>query len=402
MITEPVAALAGDLTEDDLPAYLYDLEALAAHARTVRAALPGRVELYYAVKANPAPEILTALAPHVSGFEVASGGELTHVRQTAPEVPVAFGGPGKTEAELRLALDRGVHRIHVESESELRLLAQLAARRPAPPGGRADGCVADVLLRVNLPTGARALDGAALTMGGRPTPFGLDPDRLAGCLPLPAGSRLRLRGIHAHLASGLDAPAQLELAERITSWARELTDRHGLPLEEANIGGGMQVDYTHPERRFDWAGYGAGLAALADRHPGTVLRIEPGRALTGYCGWYVTDVLDVRYSGGEAFAVLRGGTHHLRTPAAKQHDHPFTVLPRDGWRHPWPRPGAHGEPVTLAGQLCTPKDVLARRVPVDRIRAGDRVAFALAGAYAWNISHHAFLMHPAPAFYFLG
>lgn len=62
---------------------------------------------------------------------------------------------------------------------------------------------------------------------------------------------------------------------------------------------------------------------------------------------------------------------------------------------------ADGERVTLAGQLCTPKDVLARRVPAAGLRAGDRVVFALAGAYAWNISHHDFLMHPGPGFHFL-
>nr|WP_209446731.1 type III PLP-dependent enzyme [Streptomyces palmae] len=395
MITEPVAALAGTLADDGLPAYVYDLGRLAEHAAAVRAALPAGVELYYAAKANPAAEILRALAPHVTGYEVASGGELAHVRGTAPELPLAFGGPGKTEAELRLALDLGVHRFHVESESELRLLAALAAERP-------DRAPAEVLLRVNLPAGDRSLDGAALAMGGRPSPFGLDPERLTACLPLCAGPALRLRGIHAHLASGLDAAAQLALAERITGWARDLADRHRLPLDEVNLGGGMHVDYRRPGSRFDWAGYGTGLAELADRHPGLTLRVEPGRALTAYCGWYVTEVLDVRHSGGEAFAVLRGGTHHLRTPAAKQHDHPFTVLPREHWDRPWPRPGIHGEPVTLAGQLCTPKDVLARRVPVPRLRAGDRIAFALAGAYAWNISHHSFLMHPAPAFYYLG
>ncbi|WKX69566.1 type III PLP-dependent enzyme [Streptomyces sp. XD-27] len=408
MITEPVAALAAGLTADDLPAYVYDLAELAAHAEAVRAALPPAVELYYAAKANPAPEILRTLAPHVTGFEIASGGELAHVHRAVPELPLAFGGPGKTPAELRLALGLGVHRVHVESESELRQLADLAESLPdGLPNGRT-GRAVDVLLRVNLPAdegtlGGAALEGAALAMGGRPSPFGLDPDRLAACLPLLAASRaLRLRGIHAHLASGLDAPAQLALAERITGWAQDLSDRHGLGLTEVNIGGGMHVDYARPAERFDWAAYGKGLAALADRHPGLTLRIEPGRSLTAYCGWYVTDVLDVRHSGGEAFAVLRGGTHHLRTPAAKQHDHPFRVLPVDRWDHAWPRPGVRGEPVTLAGQLCTPKDILARRVPVTGLRAGDRIAFSLAGAYAWNISHHDFLMHPAPGFHYLG
>lgn len=392
LTTAPVASFATALSGDDLPAYVHDLTALAGHAREIRSALPPRVELYYAAKANPEPPVLRALAPYVTGYEVASGGELAHVREAVPERPLAFGGPGKTDTELRRALDLGVERFHVESEHELRLLASLA-------GGRA----VDVLLRVNLPLTDEALGGAALAMGGRPSPFGLDPDRVEHCLPhfTPHGP-LRLRGIHAHLASGLDAPAQTAVAARIADWTRELSTRHGLDLTEVNVGGGMGVDYTRPGTRFDWKAYGEGLAEVADRNPGLTLRIEPGRALTAYCGWYVTQVLDVKHSRGEAFAVLRGGTHHLRTPAAKQHDHPFQVLPTADWDRDWPRPTARAEPVTLVGQLCTPKDVLARGVPVAELRAGDRVAFALAGAYAWNISHHDFLMHPKPGFHYLG
>jgi diaminopimelate decarboxylase len=73
----------------------------------------------------------------------------------------------------------------------------------------------------------------------------------------------------------------------------------------------------------------------------------------------------------------------------------------DTWEPGWPRPEVSGEPVTIAGQLCTPKDVLARDVPAGRLRVGDVVAFGLAGAYAWNISHHEFLMHPPPAIRYL-
>jgi diaminopimelate decarboxylase len=70
------------------------------------------------------------------------------------------------------------------------------------------------------------------------------------------------------------------------------------------------------------------------------------------------------------------------------------------WPHPWPRPQAGQDRITLTGQLCTPKDVLARHVPAAGARAADRLAFSLAGAYAC-ISHHDFLMHPRPTFHFL-
>ncbi len=356
-----------------LPAYVYDLGSLDAHAAAVRAAL-GEVELYYAVKANPDPELLRVLARHVDGFEVSSGGELAHVRELFPGMPVALGGPGKTDAEL--AAD--VTRLHVESPGELRRLLE-------------NGRPADVLLRVNLDV---PVTGASLTMGGGATPFGMDPGGIAECVTLlserdrPPGSTgrgaVRLRGIHAHLASGLDAQALLELARAVLAYARELG------VSEINLGGGMAVSYADPGARFDWRSYGEGLAEL--RRPGEVLRVEPGRALTAYCGRYVTRVIDVRRVHGELFAVVAGGTHHLRTPAAKGHSHPLAA--------PLPAGSPGAEPVTIVGQLCTPRDVLARRVPVC-LAVGDVVEFAMAGAYAWNISHRDFLMHPEPAFHYV-
>ncbi|WP_051965823.1 type III PLP-dependent enzyme [Kitasatospora mediocidica] len=384
------------LAPDALPAYLYDLAALRRHAAAVRAALPERVELYYAAKANPQAPLLTALRDAVDGYEVSSGGELAYVRATLPDAPLAFGGPGKTAAEMADALRLGVHRWHLESEQELYRLADLLAATPEAE--------VDVLLRVNLPVVSGALDAVALAMGGRPTPFGLDPERAEACARLLAEPRfrqLRLRGVHAHLASGLDAPEQLALAGQVVAWSLDLARRHRFELTEVNVGGGMAVDYADPSARFDWAAFGTGLARLLAPHPGLRLRIEPGRALTAYCGWYATEVLDVKQSHGEDFAVLRGGTHHLRTPATRGHDQPFAVLPVEAWPHPWPRPSARSGRTTLAGQLCTPKDVLAHRAPAPGLRAADRVLFQLAGAYAWNISHHDFLMHPHPGFHFL-
>lgn len=388
------------LAADELPAYVYDLAALREHAAAVRAALPERVELYYAAKANPEAPLLAALRDTVDGYEVSSGGELAHVRAAVPDAPLAFGGPGKTPAEIAAAVDAGVHRWHVESEQELHRLGAVLADRPE--------AAVDVLLRVNLPVITDALDAVPLAMGGRPTPFGLDPERAEECVRLLTGGgslgrQLRLRGVHAHLASGLTAAEQLSVAEQIVIWSAELAERNGFPLTEVNIGGGMAVDYDAPAERFDWTAFGEGLAKLLDARPGLTLRIEPGRALTAYCGWYATEVLDVKRSHGEDFAVVRGGTHHLRTPATRGHSQPFEVLPVDAWPHPWPRPAVTTGRATLAGQLCTPKDVLARAAGgADGLRAADRVLFAMAGAYAWNISHHEFLMHPRPGFHYVG
>ncbi|MEU7001093.1 alanine racemase [Nonomuraea sp. NPDC046570] len=343
----------------DLPAYVYDLAGLESHIKSVRSAL-GETELYYAVKANPDPRVLQVLAAHIDGFEVASGGELAHVRRHFPDFPIALGGPGKTDDELFA----DVARLHIESPGEVRRLL-------------GSGRSADVLLRVNLDI---PIEGASLAMGGGATPFGMDPAGVAEVLDMLAGQdAVRPRGVHAHLASGLGADQMLEVAAQVLSFAR------GLGLAEINLGGGMAVSYSEPELRFDWKTYGDGLAAL--RRPGETLRVEPGRSLTVYCGRYVTRVIDVKRVYGELFAVVAGGTHHMRTPATKGHDQPLVIREQ-------------GEPITIVGQLCTPKDILARHAPIS-LKPGDIVEFTMAGAYAWNISHHDFLMHPKPSFHYL-
>ncbi|GAB2930997.1 type III PLP-dependent enzyme [Micromonospora polyrhachis] len=385
------------------PAYVYDLAALAAHVQAIRSALPDRIELLYAVKANPDPDLLRTLAPLVDGFEAASAGELRHLAAVLPgRPPAAFGGPGKTEADLSAGLAARVGRFHVESPTELRRLDRLA---------RSAGTAAEVLLRVNLPV---AVAGASLVMGGGPSPFGMSPADAVACArqTLPG---VRIHGVHAHLASGLAAPVAAEVARQIVDWA--VTE---LGAAEVNVGGGMTVDYADPDARFDWAGYGAALGGVLDAYPEVVLRVEPGRALTAYCGSYVTEVIDVKRSHGEWFVVVAGGTHHLRTPAAKGHAQPFTVHPRGRADPALPAtdgvslsatdgvslsatdggslPATDGGPVTVVGQLCTPKDVLSRADRPGRIAVGDVLVFAMAGAYAWNISHHDFLMHDPPEF----
>jgi diaminopimelate decarboxylase len=394
MMSERVEEYARRLAADGsrLPAYVYDLPELRAHVEAVGAALrESGAELFYAAKANPAPELLRVLGPRVAGIEVASGGELAHVRGVLPDARIVFGGPGKTDEELRAALRLAVDRVHVESPHEMARLIE--AVELVEPVELSAGEPVGVLLRANLDL---TVPGAVLSMSG---PFGMDEAGLRESLARAEGSAgVRVRGVHTHLASGLDAQAMLALADQIIGWARPWLRTH-LPAErrpDIVLGGGMGVDYARPDDRFDWVGYGEGLAARARRLEGSaVLRVEPGRALTVYSGYYVTDVLDVKWTRGQAFAVVRGGTHHLRTPAAKGHGQPYRVVPR----------GGHGPSLTsgsavLVGQLCTPKDVLAQG-PVEDLRVGDLVVFSMAGAYAWNISHHDFLMHPEPTFHYL-
>jgi len=160
----------------------------------------------------------------------------------------------------------------------------------------------------------------------------------------------------------------------------------------------MDVSYDPSRPQFDWARWSEGLQRLrSGAHADRRLRIEPGRALTASCGYYATTVLDIKRSHGETIVVVAGGTHHLRTPAARGHDQPSHLVAMGGSEEP----RVTQDSAQLVGQLCTPKDVFSRRAPLRGASLGDRVILSMAGAYAWNISHHDFLMHPAPSVHYL-
>ncbi len=367
-------------------AYVYDLAHLRRHARLTRTSLPPGTRLLYAVKANAEPAVLRTLASVVDGFEVASAGEMEKVRAVSATARVAFGGPGKTEAELARALDLGVEVVHVESVNELLRLEE-AARRAFRP--------IDALLRVNVADG---LPAATLTMGG-PTQFGIDEAQLPEAVDAARRcGAVTLRGFHLHLVSNqLDASAHARLVGRYVDRAMSWAEEHGVALSMMNAGGGFGVAYAQPVRLFDIRLFGAQLHEELARRPasaGLTLVFESGRFLVASAGAYLAEVLDLKINHGRHFAVVRGGTHHFRLPASWGHSHPFRVVPTgDSGRC---QSEISDCLVTVVGQLCTPKDVLARNVPVRRLRIGDVLVFHHAGAYGWSISHHDFLSHPHP------
>ncbi|MEV4640174.1 alanine racemase [Actinoplanes sp. NPDC049548] len=377
---EPVTATLAGLPSP-VCAYVYQRQALRDRVAAVRAALPAAT-LLYAVKANGHPEVVRTLAQSCDGLEVASGGEL-QLAVAAGARRIVFGGPGKTDAELTAAIAAGAQ-INVESGQELLRLDRLA---------RAAGVVVPACVRVNR-AGA-ALPGSH-AMTGTPTPFGVDESQLGDVLAQPH-DHVAVLGFHLHAVSNnLDGAAHARFLADALSWSRAAARRHRIHLRIVNAGGGLGVDYLS-DATVDLAAVGAAL----DVPPGVELIVEPGRLLAADAGWYAAEVLDLKRTHGRWFAVLRGGTHHFRLPAAWGYSHPFTVLPRDHWPYDWPRPEVRDTTVDVVGELCTPRDVLARDRHVARLRIGDVLVFGRTGAYAWDISHHDFLRHPPPSFIIL-
>ncbi|ALP40746.1 type III PLP-dependent enzyme [Aeromonas schubertii] len=377
--------------DQPLCAYLYDLNTLEDHIKQLRHVLPKNVELFYAAKANPSSRILETLAPYIDGFESASGGELVHLHKQQLDKPLVFGGPGKMPSELQQAIELDIDAIHVESLTELQRIGVLTKRLNRP---------ASIFLRMNIDIGDITL--SKLVMGGKPTPFGLDESELSNALMLLHDfPQVSLKGFHFHLMSHqLDVERHLALMQRYFQVVKSWQEQFELGELMINLGGGMGINYQNPEQHFPWMAFCDKLEFLISKEQvqDWTLRFECGRFITAACGYYVMEVLDIKQNLGENFVIGRGGTHHFRTPASQNHDHPFVIL-KNKQRNEVSHPIQHAK-ATFVGQLCTPKDVLARNQHVAHVDIGDYVVFTLAGAYAWNISHQNFLMHEPPLFHY--
>jgi len=384
-------------SQEPVCAYVYDLNGIQRHVRSMLHELPANSALFYAIKANPDKRIIEALLPLVRGFEVASIGELLKVRDVSHTVPILFGGPGKKDYELDQAIMNNVTYLHVESLLELRKIIELAKVRKRK---------VQVLLRINLR--AANLPQTKIRMGGVASPFGLDESLVEEAISILRENHntyVQLSGFHFHsLSNNTNAGLHAEMVRYYVRKVEEWKTRYDIAVSVINAGGGFGVTYDGSPG-FDWPLFTSLLkqseewTRLGDE---AEVLFEPGRYIVADHGYYITEVIDLKLSHEQWFAVIRGGTHHNRLPASWGHNHPFQIVQTEReWPYSWAKPMVVDSNVTIVGELCTPKDRMHTEAKVPRLQVGDVLIFVKSGAYCWTISHHDFLGHPHPAFYYL-
>lgn len=395
--------LAALVARSERPAYFFFPEMIRERIRRLRDCLGDRFHLHYAVKANPHPDILRLMASEGLGADVASAGEMRAANQAGiPFENMEFSGPGKTEAELREAVQAGVGTVNAESLDEIRLLERIA---------RETGKTVSVGIRINPELPAEA---GGIRMAGA-TQFGIDAADMEDALAeiRNGGERLRFSGIHVHAGSQvLDSTHVVDTMEAVLELALQAetsADPH-LPCRKINFGGGWGVPYFPGQEALDLELIAEELADLLDDadYRKLVARcrliLEPGRFLTAEAGVFCAKVLYRKRVRGREIAVLDGGMHqnYLIVGGMGQ------VIRRNFEMDVIHDPAlAPPEPVLLdldvAGPLCTPQDRLAEGFAVShQVRPGDNIVFFNCGAYGLTASPVDFLNHPRPDQFLVG
>ncbi|MDR0716605.1 MAG: pyridoxal-dependent decarboxylase, exosortase A system-associated [Azoarcus sp.] len=366
------------------PFYAYDRALVSRRVEELRSALPTRLKLHYAIKANPMPALVAHMAALIDGVDVASAGELK-IALDAGVAPrdISFAGPGKSDNELRQAVAAGIL-VNIESFREIPPLAASAKELGVP---------ARVAVRVNPDF---ELKSAGMKMGGGPKPFGVDAAKIPELLRAIAEAGLAFEGFHLFSGSqNLRAGAIAEALRKSFTLITELAADAPVPLKVINLGGGFGIPYFPGEQSLDLTPLGTALTSIVEEaakaFPQAEIVIELGRYLVGEAGLYVSRIVDRKVSNGEVFLVIDGGLHQHLAASGN-----FGQVLRKNF------PAAIGnrmhalkaEAVTIVGPLCTPLDVLAERMVMARGEPGDLVVIFQSGAYGATASPQAFLGHP--------
>jgi len=364
------------------PLFVYSRDHLEARMAQLRAAMPARLAIHYAVKANSWGPMLKHMGGLADGFDIASGGELEMVLAAGIDPAlVSFAGPGKRDRELEAAIAAGVT-LNCESENEARRALAIADRLGKTPR---------LAIRVNPDFELR---GSGMKMGGGAKPFGIDAERVPPLAREIIDAGADWRGLHIFTGSqALDAEAIAEAQGNVLDVADRLTreiDRG--PLPKLNMGGGLGIPYFAGDTPVDLTLVGELLgtrfAALSEALADTHLCIELGRYLVGEAGVYLCEIVDRKVSHGETYLVTDGGLHHQLAASGNfgtvvRRNYPVAIATRFG--------AEADEEANVVGCLCTPLDRLADKALLPHADVGELVAVFCAGAYGASASPAMFL-----------
>ena len=348
------------------PFYYYDTELLRETLRAINqeAQKHEGFHVHYAIKANANPRILRIIREAGLGADCVSGGEIEAcVRAGYPTSKIVYAGVGKSDWEINIGLDNDIFCFNVESIPELEVINELAA---------AKGKVARVAFRLNPNVGAHT--HANITTGLAENKFGIEMrDMLTVIEEASRMEHIRFVGLHFHIGSQILDMGDFEaLCNRVNELQNEL-ERHRITVEHINVGGGLGVDYQHPNRVCipDFKSYFDTYAKKLKLRPGQTLHFELGRAVVAQCGSLITRTLYIKKGSVKQFCIVDAGFTDLIRPALYQAYHKIENITSD----------EPTEAYDVVGPICESTDVFAKQIDLNRCHRGDLIAIRSAGAY---------------------
>lgn len=349
----------------ETPFYYYDLNLLQQTlSNCADAAKVYNFHVHYAMKANFNARVLQKIKSTGFGADCVSGGEVSRAIEIGfDKKQIVFAGVGKSDKEINNALDQDIFCFNVESVQELGVINELAA---------AKGKIARIAIRINPNVDAHTHHN--ITTGLDENKFGVNSWDLPACAEtLKVCEHIEFIGIHFHIGSQItNLDVYKNLCVRVNEFALWFEER-GFTVKVLNVGGGLGIDYHHPEQQIpDFGNYFKIFSDFLEVKTGQEVHFELGRALVGQCASLISKVLYVKNGKKKNFVVLDAGMTELMRPALYQAYHKIENLTR-------------GDKVALkydiVGPICESTDCFGKEVEQPETFRGDLYAIRSAGAY---------------------
>lgn len=351
----------------ETPFYYYDIALLdeTLRAASSAAGLFG-FDIHYALKANFNERLLGRIQKQGFGADCVSGNEVLKALETGfDREKIVFAGVGKSDKEIRIALEQDIFCFNVESVEELRVIAGIAGSLNK---------TAKVALRINPNVDAQTHH--YITTGLDENKFGIPTWELTDCLDvLNAHREIQLIGVHFHVGSQV---TDMRVFKSLCVKVNELNDwfdERGKRLRVLNVGGGLGVDYYKPDEAAvpDFDAYFKTFDAFLNRKAGQEVHFELGRSLIAQCGSLISRVLYVKKGIKKNFLILDAGMTELMRPALYQAYHKIQRVD-----------APEGIPVArydVVGPICESSDCFGKEIELPETSRGDMIAIRSAGAY---------------------
>src|SRR5690606_6782892 len=334
----------------------------------------------YSIKSNGNINLCKILADEGCGFDVTSGGELFRALQAGGDpAKMIFAGVGKSDEEIRMAIDAGIAAFNLESEAEIENVDRVAGEM---------GKTAIGALRVNPDVDPKT--HAKTTTGKKESKFGVDIERAERVFDQFHNLKhLRIAGIHIHIGSPIyQIEPYVDAVKKITALIDRLMEK-GHTIEWFDVGGGFGVNYLRPDQALPVTEHAKALIPLLKDKPYRIA-FEPGRYIAGNAGILLTRVLYRKQGGAKRFVIVDAGMNDLLRPTlyeAYHHIWPVKPSPENvpAERSVETKP-VNGEVVDVVGPICESGDYLAQNRLLPRTERGDLLAVFTAGAYGFAMS----------------
>ncbi len=348
------------------PFYVYSTATLERHFQVFDEALHGMEHLVcFAMKSLSNVAVLKLLGNRGAGIDVVSIGE--YLRAKAAGVPgnrIVFSGVGKTREEMRIALEGDIRQFNVESEPEMEALSEVALSL---------GKVAPIAIRVNPDVDAKT--HAKIATGKKENKFGIPISRAKEVYAHAATLKgLDVVGIDVHIGSQLTDLEPFRLAYRKVAELCETLRAEGHNIRRLDLGGGLGIPYTRSNEVPPLPSDLGQVIREEVGHLGCEVEIEPGRLIAGNAGLMVTEVIYVKSGEDRDFMIVDAAMNDLVRPSMYDAHHDIELVKE-------PQAGAEKQPYDIVGPICETGDTFAKAREMNKVAAGDLVAFRSAGAY---------------------